>query len=249
VIVKLLSYNIRYGGRGREHHIASVIDRTRPDVVILQEATDPRVVERIATLCHMPAWGSRPGRSVGFLSRLEIAHYEWHRPPGTRHPFLELVVDGIDLRVFGLHLSAIHSRWTEQRRVRELRSLLGGIERHREGFHLLAGDFNALAPGELFDASRMPARLRTLVWLSGGDARRDAINLILRDGYADGFRLLHPFERGYTFPTWDPHVRLDYVFMPVAYARRLRTCEVVDGDAPIGQASDHFPLLAEIDAA
>mgnify|MGYP000215093031 CR=1 FL=1 len=248
MIIKLLSYNIRFGGRGREGPIARVIRATEPDIVILQEATQPSVVERVAAATGMTAWGSRPGHSVGFMSRLEIAHHAWHRPPGTRHPFLELEVAGVDLRVFGLHLSAVHSKWTELRRVRELTSLLAGIERHRGGFHVLAGDFNALAPGELLDARRMPARLRVLVWLSGGDTRRDTIEMMLGGGYVDGYRRLHPADPGFTFPTWDPHVRLDYVFMPNGYADRLKDCRVVNGSAPVESASDHFPLLAEIDA-
>lgn len=247
--IRLLSYNIRIGGRGREHPLARVIREAEPDVVILQEATQPAVVERIAAETGMRAWGSRPGHSVGYLSRLEIAHHEWRRPPGTRHPFLEIQLAGMDLRIFGLHLSAVHSKWTEQRRVRELRSLLAGIERHREGFHVLAGDFNALAPGALLDASRMPARLRVLVWLSGGDTRRDTIEMMLGGGYVDGYRLLHPLDDGYTFPTWDPHVRLDYVFVPTVYADRLKGCRVISGAPPVELASDHFPLLAEIDVS
>ncbi len=42
---KLLSYNVRYGGGGREPHLAAVIREADPDLVVLQEATDPRVVE------------------------------------------------------------------------------------------------------------------------------------------------------------------------------------------------------------
>ena len=47
-----------------------------------------------------------------------------------------------------------------------------------------------------------------------------------------------------TMPTWDPHVRLDYVFVPRAFRERLVACEVVrDGD--VTTASDHFPVLAD----
>jgi endonuclease/exonuclease/phosphatase family metal-dependent hydrolase len=48
-----------------------------------------------------------------------------------------------------------------------------------------------------------------------------------------------------TFPVWNPHVRLDYVFLPEAFADRLRACEVLrDGDTRA--ASDHHPLVADI---
>ena len=37
---------------------------------------------------------------------------------------MEIELEGSDLVVFGIHLSAVHSFWTERRRMRELRSLL-----------------------------------------------------------------------------------------------------------------------------
>jgi endonuclease/exonuclease/phosphatase family metal-dependent hydrolase len=250
VTLTLLSYNIRFGGAGRETRIAEVIRARDPDLVVFQEATDPRVVERIAGEAGMRSWAASPGTSTGFAARREVEHHAWLRPPGARHPFLEIVPAGTALRVFGLHLSAVHSRWTEQRRVRELRALLRGIERHQDGFHLLVGDFNALSPGELLDIRRLPPRLRPLVWLSGGvrGLRQLAIQIVLDDGYVDGYRKLHPDDRGYTFPTWDPHVRLDYVFLPERFADRLASCEVVGGEGAVREASDHFPLLARIDA-
>ena len=48
MIVKLLSYNIRFGGRGREQEIAGVIRSADPDIVVFQEATDTRVIDQLA---------------------------------------------------------------------------------------------------------------------------------------------------------------------------------------------------------
>lgn len=246
--LRLLSYNIRYGGIGREEAIAEAIRTSDPDVVVLQEATDPRVVDRVAGLTNMRSWGARPQYSMAYLSRVELASHAWHRPRGARHPFLELVPAGSEIRVFGLHLTAVHSRWTERQRVRELRALLGGIARHQDGFHVLVGDFNALSPGELLDVARMPPRLRLLVWLSGGAARlkQHAIQTVLDGGYVDAFRTVHPSDRGFTFPTWDPHVRLDYMFLPSRYRERIAACDVVRSPSAVRAASDHFPLFAEL---
>jgi endonuclease/exonuclease/phosphatase family metal-dependent hydrolase len=246
VTLKALSYNIRYGGLGREHSLAAVIRETAPDLVIFQEAVRPRVVERLAAETGMSHWASRPGQSLGFMSRIEIAHYEWHRPLGARHPFLEIVLAVSEFRVFGLHLSAIHSNWTERRRIREIGALLEGIKRHQEGFHALVGDFNTLAPGELLEARRLPARLRALAWL-GGAIQWETIQILLNAGYVDGYRLLHPLERGFTFPTTAPHLRLDYIFLPAAFADRLKACEVIQESAAAIRASDHFPLLAHLE--
>jgi exodeoxyribonuclease-3 len=146
-----------------------------------------------------------------------------------------------------VHLSAVHSAWTERRRVRELTALLAAIERHQSGFHVLAGDFNTLAPGEELDIRRLPWRLRGVVWLSGRKIRWQTIQLMLEARYVDGYRLLHPTGQGFTFPTWDPHVRLDYVFLPSPAAGRLKECRVVSGSPRLVEASDHFPLLAELE--
>lgn len=248
MILKLLSYNIRFGGRGRGARLADVIRAVAPDLVVFQEATDPSVIEGLAKATGLPLWAARPAHSIGYISRVEIAHHEWHRPAGARHSFLEIVLAGSEARVFGLHLSARFSKWSERRRAREIRALLQGIEKHQGGFHVLVGDFNTLAPGELLEAQRMPAWIRGLIWLSGRDIRRETIQIMLDAHYVDGYRWLHPVDKGYTFPTWDPHVRLDYVFLPEAFASRLTDCQVIKEPAAVAQASDHFPLLAQLDA-
>lgn len=245
--LRLLSYNIRYGGTGREAALADVINASQPDVVILQEATDRNVVARIAESTALTSWGSRAGHSTGFLSRLPVADHAWHRPPNARHPFLELVLLDGRLRVFGLHLSAWFSKWSERRRDGELRALLAGIREHQAGWHLLVGDFNALAPGERLRVERMPRWIRAMIWLSGRDIARDTIQRMLDANYVDAWRSLHPRDDGYTFPTWDPHVRLDYVFTPASQASRVSRCEVLRDAPGVRTASDHFPLLVEID--
>jgi endonuclease/exonuclease/phosphatase family metal-dependent hydrolase len=243
---RLLSYNIRYGGTGREAALAAVIAAAAPDIVVLQEATDPRVVARLADAAAYPMWGSRPGHSTGFLSRLPVAHHTWHHPSASRHAFLEVALEGTEWRIFVLHLSAWFSKWSERRRAREIRALLDGIREHQHGFHLIAGDFNALAPGERLEVGRMPRWIRAMVWLSGRDIARSTIQVMLDDDYVDAWRTLHPAEPGYTFPTGDPHVRLDYVFTPKRYAARLTSCEVLATPTATRAASDHLPLLVEI---
>jgi endonuclease/exonuclease/phosphatase family metal-dependent hydrolase len=147
---------------------------------------------------------------------------------------------------FGVHFSAVFAAWTERRRRLELRALLKSLARHEKGFHVLVGDFNTLAPGELLDITRLPARLKALMWLSGGAVRWRTIQLVLDHGYVDAFRRLHASDPGLTFPTWDPHVRLDYAFVPSDSAAHVRACEVVrHPDAKA--ASDHFPLLIEVE--
>lgn len=246
MVFRILSYNICRGGKGREQALGHVIGACRADLVVLQEATDPKVVAQLASATGMEQHGSREGQSLGFLSRRPLPSVGWHKPRMSRHAFLEIELPGSRARVFGVHLAAVHAAWTERRRVMELQALLRSVAKHQDGIHLLTGDFNTLAPGELLDFSRLPRRLRALVWLSGGKIRWRTIQLVLDGGYVDGFRSLHPDVPGLTFPTWDPHVRLDFVFVPRRIASLLTSCEVMD--VPRARdASDHLPLLSVLD--
>jgi exodeoxyribonuclease-3 len=247
VNLKLLSYNIRFGGTGRESRLAEVIRAVSPDLVVFQEATDPRIIEKLSIDTDLRYWAAQRAHSIAYISRIKIGYHEWHYPAGAKHSFLEIVPEGSEARIFGLHLSARFSKWDERQRGREIRNLLKGIERHQHGFHVLVGDFNTLAPGEVLDVKRMPAWIRGLVWISGRDIQRETIQVMLDAGYADGFRLLNPDIKGYTFPTWDPHLRLDYVFVPSSFATGLKACEVVDHPVGVSTASDHLPLLAELE--
>ena len=244
--MRLLTYNIRYGGVGRVGALASVVKQCAPDLVVLQEATRPEVVEELAAATEMPFWAAEAAHSVGFMSRSRVRH-QWHRPPASRRAFLELVPEGEPVRIFGVHLSAVHSNWTERRRVRELRAVLAGIADHQHGFHVVTGDFNTIAPGETLDIGKLPPRLRAFVYLTGRTIRWETIQIMLDAAYVDGYRVLHPADRGLTFPAGDPHVRLDYVFLPTAYAPRLKSCAVVNGTPVTTTASDHLPLLAELE--
>jgi exodeoxyribonuclease-3 len=244
VTFRLLTYNIWKGGVGRVDPISRVINACRPDVVLLQEATRPDVVAALAERTGMPAWRSFARQSLAYLSRGAVDHAEWHRPRFSRHAFIEVVPAGVPIRLFGLHLSAVHAAWTERRRVLELRSLLRTIAAHQHGFHVLAGDFNTLAPGSVLELSRLPLRLRPFVWLSGGRVKWRTIQTVIDAGYVDGFRMLHPDDPGMTMPTWDPHVRLDYVFVPAAFRERLVACDVVR-DGEVSKASDHLPVVAD----
>jgi exodeoxyribonuclease-3 len=247
VTLKVLSYNIRFGGGGREEALAETIVAAAPDLVVFQEATDPRVIERLSAVTKFPYWAARRRHSIGFLSQKEIEYYEWHYPAGSRHSFLEILPAGTKTRIFGLHLSARFSKWDERRRAREIRSLLDGIKRHQNGFHVLLGDFNALAPEDVLELQRLPTWIRALIWISGRKLQRETIQFMLDAGYGDGFRRLHPDDKGYTFPTWDPHVRLDYVFVPKLFVDRLLKCEVItEPKERVRAASDHCPLVVEL---
>src|SRR4030095_4066504 len=114
-------------GAGRDAPLASVMRAVDPDVVVLEEATRPDVVDRLARDTGMRHWSSKAGKSLAFLSRDSVASSSAHRPPISRHAFLEIVPATTNWRVFGVHLSAVHAAWTERRRLFELARLLSPV--------------------------------------------------------------------------------------------------------------------------
>jgi endonuclease/exonuclease/phosphatase family metal-dependent hydrolase len=223
-----------------------VIKACSADIAVLQEATDPTVVKKVASACGMQFSGATRGDSVAFLSRIEVAEYRWHYTFAGRRRFMEIVPAAGGVRIFGVHLSAIHSNLTEWRRTLEIRLLLSRLQEYRNTFHLVIGDFNTLAAGEELDLGKLPIRLRALYWMLGGKIRWKTISLMVQGGYRDIYRALHPEDPGHTFPTHDPHVRLDYLFTPNQFIGRVARCEVMRDLPGVREASDHFPLLAEI---
>jgi endonuclease/exonuclease/phosphatase family metal-dependent hydrolase len=246
VTFRLLTYNIWVGGVGRVDALARVINDCAPDVVLLQEATRPAVIEQLAATTGMADWRAFPRQSLGYMSRRPVEHASWHRPRLSHHAYVEVVPAGDPLRLFGVHLSAVHAAWTERRRVYELRALLRSVGQHQHGLHVLAGDFNTLAPGAILDVARLPFRLRPFVWFSGGRIKWRTIQTVLDAGYIDAFRVRHPDDPGCTMPARDPHVRLDYAFVPAGYRDRILNCDVVrHPDAT--KASDHFPVVLDLE--
>ena len=241
--LRILSYNILKGGVGREAALSAVISSTSPT----SSSSRRRIVPRSFSSSRQEGVelvGIVRGHSVEFLSRVAIAGYVWRRVRWAKRAYLEIVTAG-DLRIYGVHLSAVHSNLTEQRRAYELRALLRSVERHQDGMHIVTGDFNTLAPGERLDMNKLPPRLRALAWVTGKSIRWITIRMMLEAGYVDGYRKFHGDE-GYTFMTWDPHVRLDYAFVPEAFKGNIQRCEVVKDHPRLKEASDHFPLLTEI---
>ena len=69
---RVMSYNIRYGGVGKQQELAEVIKRVDPDVVLLQEATHPDVVAHLAEFAGFPHHASR--HAYPLHSTIEGAH-------------------------------------------------------------------------------------------------------------------------------------------------------------------------------
>ena len=184
-MLRILSYNILFGGSGRVNQLTKMIQSAQPDVVGLIEAADARVIEELAErlemhYCANPAGEYPRGQRLAVLSRLPIVYSELHARPGIlREPLLEVGVEeagGTQFTVFVTHLwAAFNQGWAgnhiQQREVKEILR----IAATKQGTpHLLMGDFNTLAPGDAFKGSQL---LRHMVNL---DAHRKQYRIAMQ---------------------------------------------------------------------
>jgi endonuclease/exonuclease/phosphatase family metal-dependent hydrolase len=253
VKMRLLTYNILKGGEGREAEIVEVIRAAAPDVVVVPEVRGVERFWRIAAALGMaPHLAEGRGRiplRVGLLSRLPILSFRtlhlWPVWPGCIEATVQ-PADGFPLTVYGVHLAAYYPWFLEWWRARQVRALLRHVRRTAPGDrHLLAGDFNAVAPGDRVSLAGAPLWVRTQTWFQLGRLPRRALKPLLDAGYVDCFREMHPQEDGFTLPSTGPQVRLDYVFAAPPLAGALSGCRVVTEPAVAASASDHLPVMAE----
>jgi len=164
----IMTYNILVGGRdGRIHATERVIRELMPDIVGVQEANDPDALRAMADRLGMHAvvGYSSGGYPVALLSRWPIRAWVNHGRPIFQKGLIEVVIDlpgeAQPWHIFVCHLTADFYKGygAERRRAAEIRAILDcmALAQRLGRPHLLMGDFNALAPGETFDASGLLA--------------------------------------------------------------------------------------------
>lgn len=243
--LRIATYNVRFGGAARKASIAAVLTSLAPDVVVLQEATDPSTVAWIGREVGLPYVVAMPGRSVAALSR-EPIETSW-RELGRGREALEISLGTGLPRIFGLHLSAGLSQRGERRRRTEVARLLeqvqatGGPDRT-----MLVGDFNAISPGDGPLLKLLPMWIRILLRFDGG-IRTEVMASLAAAGFTDGYRLLHADDPGFTMPAIEPSVRLDYFMLGSGVLPLLVSCEQQSKGAVSARASDHLAVVAEFD--
>jgi endonuclease/exonuclease/phosphatase family metal-dependent hydrolase len=272
-----MSYNIFLGGIGRMDAITGIVREVKPDLLGIQEADDEAAVAKLADATGMDYVYGRANsiHHVAFLSRFPIMRSHNHPHPGIlRKTMLEahvLLPNDTELTLFVVHLNATATIGGERRRVREMEAIIQSIGARSEQPHLMFGDCNAIAPGDMLVFKRLTAHYTNRVtkaemgtrrrerqvtfgaWLDRSTRNglitsetflpRHLVRHVLEAGYIDCFRYLHPDVPGYTFPAPDPAVRIDYMFAPPSMRERLLCCEVIDLPAS-AIASDHRPVVA-----
>jgi endonuclease/exonuclease/phosphatase family metal-dependent hydrolase len=224
---RVMTWNVLYGGVGREELLRREIAAIAPDLAVFTEVgTEPAlrafsdVVGPHVAICSR----TRSGERVAIVSRWPIAASASFGPPWSRAKWIEAEIDLPNhgrLRVQGVHLVA-HQLWPlEWWRRREARYLAGHRRAH-PGPTIVAGDFNTFMPGDGIDRERAPLYVR-LQWLAlGGFIPRWALRVLTDAGFVDCYRACHPEAEGFTMASWNPTARIDYIFASRELAPRLR---------------------------
>lgn len=254
--MRLISYNILDGGTGRVDLLTQVIAGQDPDIVALVEADDPAVVEEMARRLDMD-FIHAPGnkKASALLSRWPICETINHAPlhQSLTKSLLEATVispAGAEWILGVVHLHARATEEDESIREREIATVLQIFEPHRRANrpHLLAGDFNSNAPYQQIDPSRCKPGTRSAFESNGGYIPRRVVQRLLDAGYADSLYEKYPLiaQTAASFSTEFPGQRVDYIFTFNVDPNQIGSARVVY-DAPARDASDHYPVWAEID--
>jgi len=243
--MRIVSYNIKHGGLKREEAILRSLIVAKPDVIILQEAIYPHVVVWLAEQLDFPYFDCIRGSSVAFLSKIPPINYRWHQRPMIKTPFLQLDITN-GLTIYGIHLTAMLSKWSEQKRAYEISQLMQIIAKHAKTHHLLIGDMNTIARGDNVIIGQMPLWLQIVIYISGG-IQHIALDILIEEGYVDVFRHLNSDNNGYTIPTPSPNARLDYAFATISLIEHISSCSVMRQPNEVDEASDHYPLILDLE--
>lgn len=264
--LRVLAYNLYFGGADRVEAIHKVLAHVNADVVALTEADDRTVVETLAEklgLHHVWAEGSGD-RHIATLSRFPIVEWNIYNKPPLTQAVLETKLElhpptpdrspkdlsGVGrgaITIYNVHFLPYLLLPFELRRWQAVGKLLEVIRARQPGPHLIVGDLNAIAGGDRVLQRNNPPRMRRMMLLQLGLIFKLALPRLVKAGYVDCFRKLHLRDDGFTWRPDNRTTRYDYILADPAMAATLQGCCVVDDIEAVNRASDHFPLLAEFD--
>lgn len=246
----VMTYNILDGGVNREVYILKVIQRAQPDVVILQEVFGENLLKLLSSSLGMNYFigeGNKE-RKVALLSKLPVLSFQSYHPifPIWRN-FIDAEIEyepNKTLRIIGVHPMANLSIVFEVWRTWEANHIVHHVRSYQNTLCLIAGDLNAIAPGETVKTKTMPRWLKWILYLQGNRVYHFSIAKLLSVGFTDCFRALNSDE-GFTLPPPSPNSRLDYVFVNATMKAYLKKCWVVREPDIVNLASDHYPVMAK----
>lgn len=254
--MKIATFNVN-GINGRLANLLAWLDEARPDVACLQElkAPDERFPEAaLAAAGYGAIWqGQKSWNGVAILAR-GCDPVETHcglpgDPGDTQSRYIEAAVNGVLVGCLylpngnpvGTPKFAYKIGWMERfmARAKVLAKLGEPV--------VLAGDYNIIpTPQDVYKPERWSDDA-----LFQPEPRAQYAKL-LKQGWTDALRHLHPDETIFTF--WDywrqsfarnAGIRIDHLLLNQAAAKRLQTAGVDRDVRGRDKASDHAPVWVE----
>lgn len=251
----LASWNVN-SIRARVEHVKTWLQARNPDVLLLQELKGP---DFPADVFEWLGYGSasvtqKSYNGVAILSRepIEVVSTDLLGDETDSHArFLEVKIGG--LRIVDIYLPNGNPVGTEKFDYK-----LAWMDRLAHQMHLwlkdgvptvVGGDFNVIP--EDIDCHKPASWVRDALFQPEPRSRYRAL---LKLGYTDAFRSLHPGEGG-QFTYWDYFrqafetnrgIRIDHFLLSPQAAERLVRCEIDKGPRSLEKPSDHTPILIEL---
>lgn len=260
---KVMTFNILFGGGDtlRFQQVLDTIAKTAPDFLILQECLDWQENNRLQQVAEI--LGLNPTKEFAYLalSRPRGSGSRYNVALFSRFPMIETTtyndaaflghciahtsIDYLDskINIFATHFDS-HNENLRFVEARYLRSLINKID-FEQGYYLLAGDLNSLSTKDPY-----PTNLAELLEKSQTSKyhlppRFDVIDELESFGWVDTLYYKQDIQ-----PNWVTAIRsrggvkidyrTDYIFTSAKLAEELNKVEIID----CGNASDHFPVLA-----
>ena len=252
--LRVMTYNTHLQHGKDLWAIVGVIQEAKPDAVGLVEISSAENARWLGDHVGMSGVAFAQADNdyhVAWLTNQNIVRKHHHETLSVSKPLVELVinVNGVEVQLFALHLTAGCRRPTRAlARNDEIGEVLTRLHQNATHPHLLVGDFNALAPGDILGQRHSQGGV-SHVQIAPEDPLGLTIKEVTDRHYVDCYRNKHPDVMeapGYTYSAADPWLRLDYTFASPEMAKSLRACEVLMSDEAC-TASDHLPVWAEFD--
>lgn len=242
--------------RARTEHVKRWLQRTNVDVLFLQElkGTEFPAAAFEELGYHSAAVTQKAYNGVAILSRtpIEVISKTLLGDEADSHArFLEVMIDGI--RLVNIYLpngNPVRTEkfdyklaWMDRLAVQMKRWLDSEVPT------IVGGDFNVIP--EDIDCHKPASWIHDALFQPEPRARYRAM---LKLGYVDAFRSLHPDEKG-QFTFWDyfrlafEHnrgIRIDHFLLSENLTSRLQSCKIDKGPRAEEKPSDHTPIVIEL---
>jgi len=189
--LRVMTYNILNGGENREAYILDVIQTAKPDVVILQEVFTEDFLKFLSHALGMNYYIGKGNkkRKVALLSKLPVLAFKSHHP---LFPIWRNLIDAKieyephkTARIIGVHPIANLGIVFEVWRQWEAKYITNHVRSFQNIPCLIAGDFNAIAPGEKVKIESMPDWLKWIIYLQGKRVYHFSVETLLSADFTD----------------------------------------------------------------